>query len=358
MKRVVIGWICVMAMLLSGCGNTPDSVPSSGESGGDVVVDVPPVEVDTGPMNSLTGLPIDEEWVDARPIAIMLNNLKEAQPQQGNSQADIIYETVTEGGITRMLGVYQTVDGVDIIGSVRSSRPCFLEFALGHDAVYIHAGGSDEAYSKISSWGVDNLDGVRGKYSHTDAGLFWRDQNRIAGKHYSSEHALITSGEAVQKAVNESISRTKHEADYTYVMEFVEDGTPVSGETAMTITVPFSKYKTGLFRYDASAGVYLAEQYGSAYIDGNSGAQIAVENVLILQATVQNSGDSYGHTIIDLSKGDGWFACGGKIIPISWEKGGQNEQFRYYTESGETLALGQGKSYVSIIPTSKEVTYE
>lgn len=70
----------------------------------------------------------------------------------GQSQADIIYECLAEGGITRMMGVYQSVEGVGMIGSVRSARPYYLELALGHDALYIHAGGSEDAYAKIRSW--------------------------------------------------------------------------------------------------------------------------------------------------------------------------------------------------------------
>lgn len=61
----------------------------------------------------------------------MLHNLKEALPQLGQSSADIIYEVPAEGGITRMLGVYQSLDGVGTIGSIRSARPYYLELALG-----------------------------------------------------------------------------------------------------------------------------------------------------------------------------------------------------------------------------------
>ena len=72
----------------------------------------PSPEVYTGPVNVLTGLPIHEKWENARPIAIMLNNLVAAQPQLGQSKADIIYEVLAEGGITRMVGLFQTLDGV------------------------------------------------------------------------------------------------------------------------------------------------------------------------------------------------------------------------------------------------------
>lgn len=318
----------------------------------------PEVPVYEGPINPLTGMTIEEQWVNARPIAIMLNNLKDAIPQQGNGSADIIYEVVAEGGITRMLGVYQTVEGVGTIGSVRSSRPYYIELALGHDALYVHAGGSQDAYANLSAWDVDNLDGVRGGYSSPSAGLFWRERDRIEGKWYAMEHSLVTAGENILNVVERDGFRTQHEEGYTYTMNFAEDGTPEGGEAANTVTVPFSQYKTGVFRYDEEQKVYLVEEYGKAYIDGNTGDQVAVTNVLVLNTPIKNSGDSYGHMIVDLDGGTGWFACGGKIIPITWTKGGRNDQIQYFTTDGQPLTLGQGKSYVNIVSLTTGIFYE
>ena len=119
---------------------------------------------------------MEPEYERNRPVAVMLNNLKKAQPQLGNAQADIIYEVPAEGGITRMLAVYQTLDGIGTLGSIRSSRPYYIELALGHDALYVHAGGSPEAYQDLKSWKVNNIDGVNG--SASQSAVFWRDQER------------------------------------------------------------------------------------------------------------------------------------------------------------------------------------
>ena len=100
----------------------------------------------------------------------MLNNLKSALPQQGNSQADIIYEVLAEGGITRMLGIYQHPERVGPIGSVRSARQYFWELSQGHNAVFIHAGGSPEFYETKSRLGLFTVDGVNGAYSLAEIG--------------------------------------------------------------------------------------------------------------------------------------------------------------------------------------------
>lgn len=310
-----------------------------------------------GPVNPLTGMPMDGAQAKARPVAVMINNLVAALPQQGNGGADILYEMVAEAGITRMVAVYQSLDGIGTIGSVRSARSYYIQLALSHDAVFVHAGGSEDAYDNLSAWNVDHLDGVRGVYSSSAAGLFWRDRDRVPGHHYELEHSLVTSGEAIQTVLSKSSLRLEHEDGYTCALTFADDGTPAEGASAATVTVPFSKYKTGVFRYDADSGCYLAEQFGEPYTDGNTGEQVAVTNVLVLRASIRGTGDSYGHMTADLSGGDGWFACGGKLVPIVWTKDGNDGQFCYFTADGSALTLGRGKSYVNIIPKEQEISY-
>lgn len=309
-----------------------------------------------GPVNPLTGEVMDEEKAKARPVAVMLNNITAALPQQGNGSADIIYEVVAEGGITRMLGVFQSLDDVGIIGSVRSSRPYFVELAMGLDAVYVHAGGSEDAYSFLASWGTDHMDGVRGVYSGN--GLFWRSRDRIAGKNYAMEHSLVTSGESILKYLDSSGFRLEHEEDWNSPMHFAGDGTPADGDPANSVAVSHYGGKATLFRYDSATKLYKVEEYGGAYIDGNTGEQVAVTNVLALRAKTEDSGDHYNHMYVTLDEGDGWFACGGKVIPITWKKGGHDAPLTYYTQDGKPLELGVGRSYVNVIPATSTVTCE
>lgn len=365
MKRKVLSLLAVFALLLTACGKgggevqpTPEPTPTPPVSASPQPTPTPtptPTPQQEGPANPLTGLPIDEQWVNARPVAVMLNNLKQAMPQLGVSQADIIYEVLAEGGITRMLALYQSVEDVGVIGSVRSARTYYLELALGHDAIYLHAGGSPDAYNKIKAWNVTALDCVNGPY---EGSLFWRDANRI--KNNGMVHSVVTSGETILELFPTYSFRQEHEEDYVYEMQFSEDGTPADGQQALTIKVPFSSYKTGVFTYDPESGKYRVEEYGSAYIDGNTGEQVSVTNVLVLRTACSLiPGDDAGRITVDLnSGGEGWFACGGKIIPIQWSKDGVNGQLVYTTTAGETLTLGAGTSYVNIIPLSNEISVD
>lgn len=363
MKRIVCLFCALLLLPLAACTSEnpdPTGAPTESVSVSAVPESQEPIEPTPSPepafYHPLTGLPCEEDLSHKKPVAVMLNNLKTALPQQGNGQADILYEIPAEGGITRMLGVYQSLEGVGNLGSVRSARSYYLELALGLDALYVHAGGSPGAYRDIPAWGVDNMDGVRGD---EDAEIFWRDQERRKTKGY--EHSLLTSGEKIQAYLDTGRLRTEHREGYVYPQAFVPDGTPAGGSPAEHVAVRFSAYKTGTFDYNAESGKYLAGQYGKEYVDGDTGEQVAVTNLLVLETGISViSGDAEGRLNVRLTgEGTGTFFCGGKSVPILWSKADRSTPFVYTLEDGKLLALGQGNSYVCIIsPKTSSVTFE
>lgn len=313
-------------------------------------VPLPEVEPEPEPeylyTNPLTGEGCETDISQNRPVAIMLNNLKKALPQMGVSQADLIFEIPAEGGITRMMAVFQDVSGVGSIGTVRSARDYYVSLALGMDALYLHAGGSPQAYTFIKNQGVTALDCVNGPYEGT---LFWRDKERRKNAGY--EHSVVTSGETISSLLPTYRHRLEHKEGYSYPMTFTQDAAPADGRTADTITVEFSTYKTGVFRYDAESQLYQVEEYGQPYVDGNSGQQVAVKNVLILQTDIsQIKGDEAGRlSVRTTGTGKGVFACGGKCIDITWSKPTHAQPMTFSTADGQELQFGVGTTYINII---------
>ena len=102
-----------------------------------------------------------EEVGNRRPYAVMLNNHEIASPQSGTSEASILYEAIVEGGITRLMGVYEQFS-TERIGSVRSARHYFVSFADEYDAIFVHFGETKYATAKIKELGIDNLSGLTG----------------------------------------------------------------------------------------------------------------------------------------------------------------------------------------------------
>ncbi len=307
-------------------------------------------------VNPLTGEPLeDEALAGARPVAVMLNDIHYAMPQHGTSDADMIFEYNVEGGITRMIAFYQDPSKVGTIGSVRSARACFVETVLGMDAIYVHAGGSAEALRMLRNLNMDHITEGAG-------GVYWRDAERR--KTMDIEHTLMTSGENIVQYLDSSSFRREHSDDFSYPITYTEDATPAGGEDASHVIVRFSSYKQGYFDYDPASGLYQISQRFSTlgridpYIDGNTGEQVGVTNLLVLRTTVVNSGDSKGHMNIDLQGGnDGMFFCGGKAEPITWRKATMNDPFTFYHADGTPLALQVGHTYVCVIDVNADLTY-
>ena len=315
----------------------------------------PEEEAELPYVNPLTGEGCQREIAQNRPVAIMLNNLKKALPQLGVSQADIIYEAPAEGGITRMLAVFQDVEDVGEIGSVRSARDYYVSLALGHDALFLHAGGSPSAYSAIYDWDVTALDCVNGPYEGT---LFWRDQERR--KSMGLEHSVLTSGETISELLPTYSYRLEHQEGFQYPVSFLDQGQTAQGEAASQLTVKFSTYKTGIFTYDPETGKYAVEEYGAPYVDGNSGEQVQVKNVLLLRTDISTvPGDAEGRlNVRTTGTGEGLLLCDGTVQEITWSKASHSAPLTYLAEDGQPIELGVGSSYINIVDSSAQVTVE
>ena len=291
-----------------------------------------------------------------RPYGVVINNIRAAQPLHGIGDADLLFEIVAEGGgsITRLLAVYTDVSGTEKIGSVRSARTYLIDIARAYDAIFVHAGWSNYAKDLLGSTHWPFLNGLYGDAS----GYYYRDQARIdAG--YQLEHTLFTTGKNIMAYTDKKSYRTDAKFD-TYGMNFVENGTP-DGETANSITLSF--YKNGKrteLSYDAAAGCYYGTQHWTShsapFADANTGKTVPFENVFILYA--RTTTDGYRMFADLVGSGKGYYACGGKLVPIQWSRSSDTAPFVYTLTDGTPLQQGVGKSYVGIIPTGSPVEYQ
>lgn len=158
--------LCALLLGAAGCKNAPEEAEVSSEP--EIISSE--AESSSEPeklsyLNPLTGLYGEKDITNNRPVAVMINNIKVAQNVQcGINDADIVYETEVEGGITRLMAVYQDISSVDRIGTVRSARYPYVDMAMGHDAVYIHC-GSDPNYCRPHLNDLDHID--------VDTGVFY-----------------------------------------------------------------------------------------------------------------------------------------------------------------------------------------
>jgi len=329
------------------------SAPETAESSSAAETSAPGVDENKPEfVNPLTGLAVEADMSGARPAAIMINNIKISCPQEGISEADIIYECLVEGGYTRLMMLSQDYANLPEVGSVRSSRDYYLDFAADYDAIYVHAGGSPYAYTALRERGVTNLDGVN-MYLPT---TFYRDQERIAAM--GLEHSLMTTGTKIVEGIKYKRYRTEmSSADFDYPLDF-QYGEPIVFEKAAAhVHIPYSVAQVTDFIYNEETGEYLRYQFnGTPHVDGANDQQLSFENVLIYFCeTGRISGDaSLRIEVGTVGEGTGFYATNGTYIPITWKKESHEAPITFCNEAGEQLLVNPGKTFVSVCPTSIE----
>lgn len=292
-----------------------------------------------------TGLAIDPELVNKRPIGVMISNIKLALPQSGISKADIIYETLVEGGITRLFAIFHDFNDVTKIGPIRSSRHYYLDFALDNDAIYTHVGQSTYATAAFKELDVDRFYGI----SKLDSMLTFRDPERKA------PHSTYTSFEKLMATWDFLEYRKDLKADARKFTFNPVDTALTQGEPLTKIDLDYSPYITATFTYDQANKVYQRSQFGDKQMDKEYDVQLSFKNIIVQYADIWTiKGDKLGCMDMTLiTKGTGLYITDGQMIPITWEKASHESPTMYYTQDGKPIILNPGKTFISVFPTNR-----
>lgn len=371
MKRLLALALALCLLMLCGCGKDPvetepstEATEATTEATETTEATSEPTEATEEPTevteptepkqlrNPLNGEPIDEPFVN-RPYAVSINNIHAAMPQWGIGQADILYEFLAEGYATRCLALFSDISDVQKLGSIRSFRIYFVNTARAYDAIIVRAGGSKEADTAIKNYGLDEVDGIQGFAGKA----FYRDGDRLnAG--YALEHTLFTNGERILECVNQQGYEQTRAEGIDYGLNFTEDGTP-DGEDATYIKITYGLGgKVTTLNYEESTGVYLANQFNNKWCDATNYDYLRFENILVLYTKTWIQEDGVHLTIPLTGEGEGYFACGGKIIPIRWSHENDTANFVYTLQDGTPLELGVGSTYIAVVPDGTTVAHE
>lgn len=298
--------------------------------------------------SSMTGEWVSEKVEAKRPYAVMINNIEYAfRHQKGTSKADIIYEALAEGGITRMMAIYQDPSKVKRIGSIRSARHYYVQFAREWNAIYCHFGHTKYATAKIEELGIDNLSGLSGIGSL----VYERDSS------ISAPHNVYTSGKkllAGTKKLNYS-QKQKKKNTAKHFRFYEEDKELQSKKKATNITLPFSGYSTCQLKYNAKAKKYFKYEYNQKHMDTFHKKQLSFKNVII-QLVDESNIDHNGYQTMSLSNnsGQGYYITDGKAEKITWEREESRNTMVYMDKTGNILTINPGKTYIAVYPVSRE----
>lgn len=349
-KLLALALSAVLVLGLFGCGAKDSSSLSQAPSSAPLPVSAPPAEPEKEPLplatdfNALTGLPRAEGMLDGqRPVAVMVANNARALPQRGLASADVVYEMLTEGGITRLMALYADYRTLPQVGPVRSTRDQFVQFAYPSSAILAHIGSSVYARNLMN---VLQYQGVDGLYLGSTAFLFdtARSLPKPGGKLneycWFTDAALLWQGmEAVDVAPTGEVRS---------LFRFSPEAAVAVGD-APKINVAYSGVSSASFRYRPKTGLYSKNISGAAHKD-EDGTQLTFTNLIFLYCPITLKPDSL-LTEFDLTGGTGVYFTAGGVQNITWEKGKPEDALRLYAPDGSELLVQQGKSYIGILPS-------
>lgn len=277
--------------------------------------------------------------VNERPIyAVQIENSPEARPQAGLKEADVVYEAIAEGGITRFNAVYQ--DNVPAnIGPIRSLRPYYIDWFLPYDAAIVHAGGSAEALADVGSLSLKDID-------HSGSGVFRRVSDRYA------PHNLYSRGQQILDLMGQR--------GYTSKVSSLPRKDAAVSETpnAKTLNLNVSRglYNV-VFTYDPATNSYLRAQGGSSHIDAESKTQLA-PNVVVVPIISRSTHSDRVHTVYGtVGSGKLYVFQDGTVTEGTWKKTARNTQWELLDASGKPIELNRGQTWFTMIESADRVSY-
>ena len=356
MRKSLLGVLSIMCVLaLAACGPAPQEKESEEYIEESTVEEEAVVEEKTT-VSALTGLPTTEEIRNKRPLAVMLNNIKEGCPQTGIEEASLIYEAPVEGRITRLMGIFEDYESLDSIGYVRSCRDYYVYFAMEYDALYAHFGQATMYVGDLlNSDRVDNISGAVSGIDKPAPNTFHRSTDRKA------PHNVYVDTEDLLKDIKKLGYRTEHDDSYTEKFTFAKDdiSTIYSDASDASVLYPggkstdaangFSRVEAR-FEYNEEDGLYYRYQYGDKHIDEATGNQIAVENVIFqyCHGEVRDENDYLAFGCHDVEEHKLQVFTDGKLVEGTWTRVGDGPA-QYVDEDGEPIQLKPGKTWICIV---------
>lgn len=319
-------------------------------------------------------------WESRRPLVVMVENSTDARPQSGLTSADVIYEAVAEGGITRFAVVYYCKDSEGYIGPIRSARVYFIDFAseYGANPLYVHVGGANcnrstgsgcandapaDALGKINKlgWGGNN------DLNHVPFPVMWRDYDRLPNR--ATEHTVYSTSQKLWEYAKKTrdltnVDKKGSEWDSTFQKWKFKDDKPKDN--------PLTSIKFGFWegkpdydvdwQYDKTVNAFKRFNGGQAHLDKNNDKQITAKNVIVAFMTESTARDNYqgggSHLLYKtVGEGEAIVFLDGEAIKGVWRKKDATARIRFYDTHGNEIALNRGQTFIEVVPKGNAVSY-
>ena len=298
-----------------------------------------------------TGQQITDQLAAQRSIAVMFPTDAAAQPQYGIGSADILYEMMEEGGVSRQMGIIHNWTGLAKIGNIRSCRAYYTFASREWDSILVHFGGV--AYMKFIMEAGD-IQNVSGALSYGVGGgtpgssAFYRTRDKAA------PHNAYTSGANLLKAAQSLKYSLINRAQFYKSRHWAFGNSDIATRAGAIVADKVSLKNlfpstSSAFTYSPQTGLYYKTLHGVAQKDGNTGQQLAFSNIIVQGAT-HTTLDKKGYIDIQmLGSGSGWFITKGLAIPITWSKADAYSPTVFKDQSGKEVIMTPGKTYIGVV---------
>ncbi len=352
MKNKILAFILLL-LFVSGCAAKPVDTPEVEEP---VLEEILP-EVEEKPeeileeiidpnmvVSPLDGLRYYPEELSKRPVAVSIDNHPRARWQAGISQAEIVYEVEVENPYTRYLCIFLAKEP-EQVGPVRSARPYIIYYALENDGIFVHVGGSEDAFAEIRRLSVADVDGL---YS----GAMWRYNE--TGKY--APHNMYTTLSSIRKEAESYGYRTEGNFEgYNFNEKSFDLSENYEISSAKTVNIIYNDYNTSDYIFDEDSNLYLRFKDGEKHIDELDKNQLTAKNIIVIKASksvLDNEGRLFMGTI---GEGKGIYITNGENIPITWEKTSEKNRLRFYNNS-EEIKLNPGNTWIQVVNSINNIT--
>lgn len=293
-----------------------------------------PIPFDYAP---LTGFRVQVGSLDHPVLMAKIDNNPEARPQVGLNQADIVFEELVEGGLSRYLAVWHSTIPAEI-GPIRSIRPMDPDIASPFRGIITYSGGQQRFVQMMGATRVKNV--IHGQ-SGTEKFIF-RSDEMIA-----PHDVIVRARKLIDKRSNlqppEPAFRFARAADIPSAVQF--------GKSSKRLVTSFSSLNSPSWKYDSKTGKYKRFQAGGAKDVDYNKSQLTAVNV-IAQMVGESSEYGYVPRALVVGRGVAWISSGGKTVKARWVKKNRNAMTVYTLNNGEEVVLARGRTWVELVPTT------
>ncbi|MFH0864103.1 MAG: DUF3048 domain-containing protein [Candidatus Gottesmanbacteria bacterium] len=353
--------------------------PLQGDQGG-YDVDISGPKTEACPLNGAMYTKNEKNvWDKRRPLAVMIENHSEARPQSGLSNADIIYEAVAEGGITRFMGIYYCGAAAKnlTLAPVRSARTYFVDWVSEYDALYNHVGGAGncnddtvdpraKALCQIGKYNIKDMDqfGLPLKTADKKYYVCARNPDRldhqVAYEHqmvcYTNGLYTIASERDWTNVDGEGVSWDLNFTSWKFKEDIKVTERPASSLVEFSAWKGYDKEYGVKWEYDKTTNSYKRSNGGILQTDLETKQQLTAKNIVLQFSKETGSVDEHAHLLYQtIGEGEAMILQDGKKIEGTWSKDDRTSRTKFFDNNGREIQFNRGQIWIEVLPTGTAV---